>query len=48
MKSKRYKNLIKNIKEVNSKPIKDLIPEIKKNYMWLGKKVYNFVFLMGV
>tara|TARA_B100001287_G_C22569744_1_gene475648 strand:+ start:71 stop:760 length:690 start_codon:yes stop_codon:yes gene_type:complete len=31
MKSKRYKNLIKNIKEVNSKPIKDLIPEIKKN-----------------
>ena len=19
------------------------IPEIKKNYMWLGKKVYNFV-----
>ena len=31
MKSKRYKNLIKNIKEVNSKSIKDLIPEIKKN-----------------
>ena len=31
MKSKRYKNLIKNIKEINSKSIKDLIPEIKKN-----------------
>tara|TARA_B100001121_G_C18657053_1_gene606948 strand:- start:475 stop:1164 length:690 start_codon:yes stop_codon:yes gene_type:complete len=31
MKSKRYKNLIKNIKEMNSKNIKELIPEIKKN-----------------
>ena len=30
MKSKRYKNLIKNIKEMNSKNIKELIPEINK------------------